>query len=384
MKTLLIDATAMTVNPKGVGKYAYEVTKRLDQVLPDCWHIMLVVFRGSQLPVNWSKRVTALEIATQSDLKLGLYTMANLIVSHDADILLRMGDSSGKVYRIPTITVCHDINSFIVKAQRSRLSIFRLPIDYSKEYFRILALESSAIVICNSTFTREEVVKNHRISFDKTAIGYCGIDEIFYRADRLKAIQRTKDTFGCEGYVLTFATGDPRENYDTIPDVIAATKRLGQNVQYVIAGVDKNSQYFRVLEEKLLQHALVEGQDYVFVPFLGTGRQQQLCDLYTAADYYLELSLHEGFGMQLAEAMACGTTCIGSDHSALPEVGGRFMLCTDQEDPDGIAQMITQGYQRNEHLKDHWDQVQYTHRFSWDDTAKVIAVHLMSLLESQA
>ena len=384
MNTLLIDATVMGVNQKGVGKYAYEVINRLDQILPACWNIVPVVFRGAQIRVSWSKRVALLEIPTQTDLKLGLCVMANLIEQQDADILLRMGDSTGKVYRIPTLTVCHDINTRISEAQQSKVSIPRRFVNYVKEYFRLLALGSSAIVICNSSYTREQVVNEYRIPFDRTALGYCGVSEIFYRVDRLAAVQRTKDTFGCEGYILCFATGDPRENYNTIPNVIAATKRLGLKFQYVIAGVNNNSEYLRFLQERLSENALIEGQDYVFVPFLGSGMQQQLCDLYTAADYYLELSSHEGFGMQLAEAMASGTTCIGPYHSALAEVGGRFMLCIDQEDPDNIAQIITQAYQQNEQFKDHGDQVQYTRRFCWDDTAKVIAGHLISLIESDA
>ena len=383
-KTLLIDATSMGEDQKGVGKYAHEVINRLDQILPNDWKILPIVFRGSQLRVDWSKRVFVLEVTAQSGLRLGLHTMSRLVAKHGPDILLRICDSSGKDYGVPTLTVCHDINGLITQAQRSRSSIFRRSIDYFKEYFRILAMASSAMVICNSSFTRQQVVKNYRIPFDRTAIGYCGVDERFYGVDRAKAAQRTKNTFGCEGYVLCFATGDTRENYETLPAVAAATKRLGLNIQYVIAGVNDNSQYIRVLEEKLREHALIKQQDYVFVPFLGSDMQQQLCDLYTAADYYLELSLHEGFGMQLAEAMACGTTCLGSRHSALSEVGGEFMLCIDQEDPENIAEVISLGYQRNEHLKSHGDQVQYTQRFSWDGTAKAIAEHLISQLEKSA
>jgi glycosyltransferase involved in cell wall biosynthesis len=46
-----------------------------------------------------------------------------------------------------------------------------------------------------------------------------------------------------------------------------------------------------------------------------------LCSLYNAADIYLSSSA-EGFGLTIAEAIACGVPAIGLDYSAVPEVIG--------------------------------------------------------------
>jgi alpha-1,3-rhamnosyl/mannosyltransferase len=46
-----------------------------------------------------------------------------------------------------------------------------------------------------------------------------------------------------------------------------------------------------------------------------------LTALYNAADVYLSTSA-EGFGLTVAEAIACGTPAVGLDYSAVPEVIG--------------------------------------------------------------
>ena len=51
-----------------------------------------------------------------------------------------------------------------------------------------------------------------------------------------------------------------------------------------------------------------------------TENQQQLAELYTAADVLLNLSLEETFGLVVAEAQACGTPAIVVSSTACPEV----------------------------------------------------------------
>jgi glycosyltransferase involved in cell wall biosynthesis len=60
---------------------------------------------------------------------------------------------------------------------------------------------------------------------------------------------------------------------------------------------------------------------------LGGASREVLAALYNAADVYVSTSA-EGFGLTIAEAMACGTPAVGIDYSAVPEVigaGGRVV-----------------------------------------------------------
>ena len=59
-------------------------------------------------------------------------------------------------------------------------------------------------------------------------------------------------------------------------------------------------------------------ENVIFIP--RTENQQQLAQLYTTADVYINGSVEETFGMTTAEALACGTPAIVFDSTACPEV----------------------------------------------------------------
>lgn len=65
-----------------------------------------------------------------------------------------------------------------------------------------------------------------------------------------------------------------------------------------------------------------------------------LVALYGAAAALLHVSLCEGFGNPLAEAMACGCPVVASDRSAMPEVTGGAALLADPGDPAAVATML--------------------------------------------
>lgn len=71
-----------------------------------------------------------------------------------------------------------------------------------------------------------------------------------------------------------------------------------------------------------------------------------LAETYRRASVYVQASLHEGFGMSLAEAMSAGCIPIGTRLGAIPEVMGDTGVYTDP-DPGSIADAIIEAHQRN-------------------------------------
>jgi glycosyltransferase involved in cell wall biosynthesis len=77
------------------------------------------------------------------------------------------------------------------------------------------------------------------------------------------------------------------------------------------------------------------------VRVLGHVPDDVLPALYQAADVFTLPSLHEGFGIPVLEAMACGTPVVTSNVYALPEVAGDAAELVDPYDVDAIAAAIT-------------------------------------------
>jgi glycosyltransferase involved in cell wall biosynthesis len=125
-------------------------------------------------------------------------------------------------------------------------------------------------------------------------------------------------------------------------------------------------------------------------PFNGIDRNI-LCALYNAADIYLSTGA-EGFGLTIAEAMACGTPAIGIEYSSVPEVIGpggivvpiaglvdnpydHFWAAVDENAyTEAVESLVTNRKKRDE--LGFLGNLHVKRTFTWDKAADVIAAAL--------
>ena len=67
---------------------------------------------------------------------------------------------------------------------------------------------------------------------------------------------------------------------------------------------------------------------------------EDMSAVYTLADVLAFPSLHEGFGIPLLEAMACGVPIVTSNISAMPEVAGDAAVLVDPYSVDAISSVL--------------------------------------------
>jgi alpha-1,3-rhamnosyl/mannosyltransferase len=79
------------------------------------------------------------------------------------------------------------------------------------------------------------------------------------------------------------------------------------------------------------------------VRFLGPVLEEDLPGLYSACRLFVFPSLHEGFGLPVVEALACGAAVACSDRSSLPEVAGSAAIYFDPGQTRSIAAAIRTG-----------------------------------------
>ena len=77
-----------------------------------------------------------------------------------------------------------------------------------------------------------------------------------------------------------------------------------------------------------------------------------LAALYRRAQVVLFPSLAEGFGLPVAEAMACGAPVVTSDRSSMPEVADGGAVLVDPEDRGAIAEGLARVLEREELRRD--------------------------------
>lgn len=76
------------------------------------------------------------------------------------------------------------------------------------------------------------------------------------------------------------------------------------------------------------------------VTFTGRVSDDQLVDYYRQASVYVQPSLHEGFGLSVAEAMLAGCVPVTAKAGALPEVTGECGICINSTDAAEIANAV--------------------------------------------
>jgi glycosyltransferase involved in cell wall biosynthesis len=106
------------------------------------------------------------------------------------------------------------------------------------------------------------------------------------------------------------------------------------------------------------------------VQAVGYVDNQTLSALYREASLYLAPSRHEGFGLPVLEAFACGCPVMSSSGGALPEVAADAALVMKSWDPEDWAEAIQNLMQDSSKLDDlrRRGRERLAH-FSWEKTA---------------
>jgi len=141
-------------------------------------------------------------------------------------------------------------------------------------------------------------------------------------------------------YLLHVGTLEPRKN---LPALIAAWAPLWKGGALtrplVLAGAP-------AWGAEAVERAIADADVARHVIRLGRVDDADLPALYAAADACVVPSLDEGFGLSLAQAMACGTPVLSSNAGALPEVAGAAALLLDPADADawrdGVQRLLAE------------------------------------------
>ncbi|CNC63502.1 glycosyltransferase family 4 protein [Yersinia similis] len=109
----------------------------------------------------------------------------------------------------------------------------------------------------------------------------------------------------------------------------------GANLELIIAGRKGNG--FDDFYSKL---SIL--QSFSKIKFLGHVSEEEKINLLRDCDVYLSPTLYEGFGIAIAEALACGCPVVTSNYGAVGEVVGDCAVYVDPKSVDDIAKNLSE------------------------------------------
>ncbi len=225
----------------------------------------------------------------------------------------------------------------------------------------------AARVIADSEATRRDLVDLFGVTAERIAVVPLGVGAEYFEPAPPEAVEQARALFPLpERYILTVGTIEPRKNLVRLLDAYAAVrKRLKTDTPALVLVGRKGWKYGEVFS-RIAELQL--GGDVVWSDFLP---DDVVRAVYQRAALFVCLSLHEGFGLPLLEAMASGTAVVASDRSSMPEVVGDAGVLVDPFAVEATAEAMTAL------LTDHERRAALAERarerargFSWELTAR--------------
>jgi alpha-1,3-rhamnosyl/mannosyltransferase len=193
------------------------------------------------------------------------------------------------------------------------------------------ALARGATVLAVSQATKEETVRLLALPTSSVEVVPPLLNPIFRVAGDRKEDAEAAAKLGVrEPYVLAVASLEPRKNFGRLLDAWNSLGAATGAHQLVVVASEgwRQGGVRRRLERMTSDGSVVK---------VGHVSDQVLAALYRRANLFVFPSLAEGFGLPVAEAMACGTPVVTSVLSSMPEVVGDGALMVDPEQVDEIA-----------------------------------------------
>jgi alpha-1,3-rhamnosyl/mannosyltransferase len=337
---LLIDGVPLSSEPKGVGIYVYRILEQLSELHPGFRMTVLLKRSSREVRELLPKGVNVELVPWRNHLWHGLHVMPRFVKKIRARAVLVPYETPVGPLRAPFGMVCHDVPQILTNAQREggkARGLSATAVRITDSLLLAPTLRRAAAVFANSKWVARELAARYRISPSRIRLAPCAPAADFEQLSRRVDIDRVRSELDApEGYVLVIYTGDPRENLSTVPAVFDRVVSKGLPHQLVVVGV-RDKQKRQV--EELIEHYPWRRRVRI-IPFVPAEQHERLAGIYTAASVYFDPSLQEGFGMQVVEAMACGTAVVCSDRGALSEVAGGAAVLVDPTDPTGLADSL--------------------------------------------
>jgi glycosyltransferase involved in cell wall biosynthesis len=184
------------------------------------------------------------------------------------------------------------------------------------------ALKRADKVIAVSAHTRDDITRLFgRECEPKIEVVYEAGGRDFHRIEDKTRIADVRSRYRLDDNIILYVGSvKPHKNVGTLLKVFELLRTWDVPHQLVICGRWDSK------EDDL--KGSVKGR---YIRYLGEVPSKDLAVLYSMADALVHLSLYEGFGLTVLEAMQCGTPVVCSDRSSLPEVAGdaAFMVSPD-------------------------------------------------------
>ena len=355
----------------GIPRHIWEVSKRLDQLLPDA-EFYLYTPQNVSLPAisdRWHIRFDPIPLLGKMKQNLWLKLRCGQLANKDnldvfwsaTSLLPRLPTS------LPSCLTVFDLNLKIAPETMPLFTRLAFNIFFDKD------IRSATKLLAGSKGTHDKIVQYYNRSSD--GIVCCGYGDAFQKKQPAE-VQAVLNKFDiAEPFCLAVGTLEPRKN---IGNLLRAFEDLHNNGQLngkslVLVG---KTGWLNQQDQELLDGF----EKAPWLKRLGYVSDSDLAALYSGALLYVFPSIYEGFGIPVIEARACGARVAVTNIPELREHCGDNAVIISGTSPSAISSALSPVLSEN-----HAYQSQDTAPLpTWDMAACTTRDVLLSAVNDQA
>ena len=313
--------------------------------------------------IEW--RIRAAELIREyflAQLQPDIVLVTSMVEGYEDDAVTSVGSF---VPGCKTAAVLYDLIPLLNQEDYLSNDRFR---DY---YYRKLEhLRNSGLLLAISESTRQEALASTELENKLVANISAAVDDRF-RPLSISKQQKSEvlDKYGIKKNLILYVPGgfDHRKNFGRLFEAyVGMPKKIRRDHQLVIVGKTNETTRSQLLQYQ--KKFNLKKKELVLTGYLF---DDDLVMLYNLASLCVHPSIHEGFGLPVLEAMACGAPVIGSNTSSIPEVIGFKDALFDPCSTKSITGCLVK-YLQNENNRAELGEhgLKQAKKFSWDTTAR--------------
>ena len=232
----------------------------------------------------------------------------------------------------PLVATLFDVTSALPLAAELRLSSDRFLRRKQEDYRRIARRADAIITLSRATRDRFLEIASPR---GRVLVVPPGIDPVFLEAGAAPPDPHRLRRLGLEApYVLAVGALHPRKNPLAVLEAYRRARARHPPLQLALPGRAGS-------DWKGSAAARQAASDPAGIRVPGYLPREDLAALYAGARALLILSHHEGFGLPVLEAMACGVPVVAARRGGIPEAAGEAALLVDPDRPGEAAEALS-------------------------------------------
>ncbi len=373
---ICLDVSPTAQKQAGLGRYAGEIARALDQFNPNLNLSLFYNRQGdAQLPdylshiphrtVNLGNKPWRMGVLVSRMFRWPMdKTFGAVDIFHATNHLLAHFSQARTVYTLHDLIFLH-------------FPEYHLP--YNRWYLTFAMpryLHAADVIVTPSECSRQDAIKFYGLPESKIKVIYEAPAPTFQPAAESDSLDRVRQKYALPPkFILHVGTIEPRKNLIRLLDAFQSLLVDWPDLKLILVG--KKGWLYDSFFDRL--HALGLEEAVIFPGYV---EEADLPAFYQLAEIFVFPSLYEGFGLGPLEAMACGTPVVSSNSSSLPEVIGNGGWLINPTDTAALAsalhRVLADGSLRSDLKRRGLVQAR---KFSWQKTADELEKLYQSLYE---